>query len=147
MPDTPMDPTAMMPQTDPMQAQAAAPTDGMATPEQKQQLMDLLAKIRQQMSEVNAAQFVRSNAAQQKSQETLKEVFHELQAAGVDLTDPKSISQFLSNLREQSPDLAQLFEQVLNSLMGGGAEEQAPMDMPSDMGNMNNDQATQAAIG
>lgn len=112
--------------------QPAASADGMATPEQKQQLMDLIDQIRQNLSKLHATQFASTNQAQQQRADLLKSIFAELQSAGVDLRDPKSVSDFLAKLRQQSPDMADLFEQALSQLLGGAPDENANQN-PNEM--------------
>lgn len=109
-----------MPDTGGMPApQGMPPTEEFATPEQKQQLMDLIQQIRSQLGQLNALQFANTNKSQQQRNDILKEVFSDLQAAGVDLRDPQSVSDFIAKLRAQSPDLADLFEQSMSELLGG----------------------------
>lgn len=130
----PMDPSMMgaqpgMPPADPSQMGEA-----MASPEQKQQLMDLIDQIRSQLAELNAVQFANGNQSQQQKNDLLKQIYMELQAAGVDLTDPQSVSDFLAKLRAKSPDIAALFEQAMTQLLGG--EAPAPNDMQNPAGPM-----------
>lgn len=112
---------------------ASTPTGAqdMASPEQKQQLMDLIDQIRSQLGELNALQFAHTNQSLQQKNDLLKEVYSELQAAGVDLTDPQSVAQFIEQLKKKSPDLAQLFEQSMMSLLGAPQPASSP-----DMGSM-----------
>ena len=141
--------TGMPPMGDPS---SAGVPDSMATPEQKQQLISLIQEIRKQLGQFHAVQFVNTNKAEQKRNDLLKEVFSELQAAGVDLQDPQSVSDFIAKLRAQSPDLADLFEQAMNQLLTGQAAQTGaainqnqdpnmppPGPMPMDMNNGNPD--------
>lgn len=101
----------------------------MATPEQKQQLMDLIDATKGKLSEFNSHSFAVDNQMQGDTNDTLKQIFSVLQSAGVDLADPKSVSDFLSQLRSQNPQMSQMFEQALNQLLGGSEpQDQMPQD-------------------
>lgn len=116
---------------DPLQAQQGSPAKmpKMATPEQKQELMDLIENTKGKLGEFNSTSFAVDNQIKEDTSETLKQIFSILQSAGVDLTDPKSVSDFLTQLRSQNPQMSQLFEQALNQLLG---EEQQGIPPPSD---------------
>lgn len=105
----------------------------MATPEQKQQLLDLIEATRGKLGEFNATSFAVDNQIESGRNDALKQVFEALQSAGVDLTDPQSVSDFLMKLRTQNPQMSQMFEEALNQLLGGeGETPQAEMsqEMP-----------------
>lgn len=111
------------------QMQGAQPSEGkavkMATPEQKKQLMDMIEATKGKLGEFNSASFSVDNQMESSKNDALKEVFATLQAAGVDLTDPASVADFLSKLRIQNPQMSKIFEDALNSLLG---IEQSPSD-------------------
>lgn len=146
----PMDPTAGIPSgVPPMPSDVGGMTgatppgqEEMATPEQKQSLMDLIDQIRSQLSELHALSFAHSNQSLQQKNDLLKQVYAELQAAGVDLTDPRSVSQFIETLKKKSPDLAKLFEDSMSQLLGAeppqpdpGHGQMDPGMAPDDMQN------------
>lgn len=128
MPMPTNDPTMGMPSAMPPTGMPEAGPDEFATPEQKQQLMDLIQQIRSQLGQLNALQFANTNKSQQQRNDILKEVFSELQAAGVDLRDPQSVSDFIAKLRAQSPDLADLFEQSMGALLGEDPSSVSPQN-------------------
>lgn len=94
----------------------------MATPEQIQELKQILAAIQGKISEVNTSRFAQKNAGDVGRKEALREMFMLLQQAGVDLTNPQSVSEFLAAMRQKNPELAQTFEDILNQLLGGEGE-------------------------
>lgn len=111
----------------------------MATPEDRQRLLDMIAQMKERMGEFNATSFATQNQSEQHRMDMLKEVFSQLAAAGVDLTDPQSVAQFLDALRLNNPEMAQLFEEALNALLGeevmpaeetGGMAPIPPMPQP-----------------
>jgi hypothetical protein len=98
----------------------------MVTPEQRQQLMDLIEATKGKVSELNTALFSSQNASEQARSEALREVFAILQQAGVDLQDPQSVADFLAKIREVNPEVAQMLEESLEALLTG--EAPAPAD-------------------
>lgn len=131
---------------------ATGQSSPLASPDQKQQLLDLIGQIRAQLGQFHAIQFAGTNKAQQQRMDLLKEIFAELQSAGVDLQDPQSVSAFIAKLRAQSPDMADLFEQAMGQLLGGdpgqtsgqGQDQMMPPSgqMPMDMNNGTQDPTT-----
>lgn len=97
----------------------------MATPEQKQQLMDLIEATRGKVGDLNTALFQSENAADAARRGALKEVFTLLEAAGVDLNDPESVSNFLNNMKMEDPELAAQLEEAISGLLG---EEPQPTE-------------------
>ena len=89
------------------------------TEEQKQVLVDMISEIRSRMDDLKALQFASSNKTDTLRRSLLKQVFEKLQMAGVDLTDRSSVTDFLSNLRQESPELADMFEKSMDVLLGG----------------------------
>lgn len=102
----------------------------MASPEDRQRLLDMIAQMKEKMGKFNATSFASQNQSEQHRMDMLKEVFAQLAAAGVDLTDPESVSKFLDTLRLQNPDLAQLFEEAMDTLLG----QEEPVDGEAMMG-------------
>lgn len=105
----------------------------MATPEQKQQLLDLIEATRGKLGEFNATSFAVDNQIESSRNDALKQVFDALQSAGVDLTDPQSVSDFLMKLRIQNPQMSQMFEEALNQLLGepvGVSQVDTPQGIP-----------------
>lgn len=117
----------------PMDVQGAPPGipgsdqgNSMATDGQKQQLLDLISKIRAKMSHLDAASSMTAGAQDAQKKDLLKQLFISLQAAGVDITNPESVTKFIEELRAQSPDLAQIFEDAIDGLLGQDIMAQAP---------------------
>lgn len=121
-----MDPTQMpqMPVAMPSrgaQPQMPAGSDKMpkmASPEERQQLLDMIAQMKEKMGNFNAVSFASDNQSEQQRMDILKEVFSQLAAAGVDLTDPQSVNNFIEQLRIKNPEIAQMFEEALDALLG-----------------------------
>lgn len=109
----------------PIQPEGPVPPQGEDLPiteEQKQEMVDLISKIKEQVSHVNAIQFASKGQLDSYKSELLKKVFEELQGAGVDLTDRQSVSDFLTKLKQDSPELADMFEKSMEVLLGGNAD-------------------------
>lgn len=131
-----MDPNQIQPPAPPMMP-PEAPAEEMASPEQMQQLRDLIEASRGKLGEVNAMKFAGSNKEEQTRLDSLKQIFAALQSVGVDITNPEAIAQFLEKLRATNPDMASLFEQAMESLLGDSAmneapEVEAPMPAPAE---------------
>ncbi len=124
------------------QAPLGAPQQ-MASPEEMKQLTDLLGATKGKISELNSTGFVANNSGEAERQEGLKEVFAMLEQAGVDLRDPAAVGEFLEQLKSINPEMAQLLEEAIGSLLGEGTAPQesewsAPLPNPGDM-NINNE--------
>ena len=113
------------------------------TEEQKQVLVDMISEIRSRMDDLKALQFASDNKTDTLRRSLLKQVFEKLQMAGVDLTDRSSVADFLANLRQEAPELADMFEKSMDVLLGGQGETPSldeggiPQDAPP-QDNMNN---------
>ena len=105
--------------TEPMGVAQDVSSPAMATPEQRQQLLDLIGVIRQKLGDFNAVQFAGKNKTEQVRRDLLRQVFEILQTAGVDLNDRESVAAFLEKLRSQNPQLAEWLESSMNILLGG----------------------------
>ena len=104
-----------------------APAGEMATPEQRQQLVDMLEGIQKSMSELQTAKFRSANEREVARVETLKEILLMMRDAGADLNDPASVGEFLQKLRSVNPSMAEIFESSLDSLLGEEAGVDAEM--------------------
>lgn len=98
------------------------------TEQQKQELMKMIAAVQERLSKLNASRFAGSGKIDEVKQKLLQEVFQKLQMAGVDLTDQQSVAEFIERLRQRSPELAQMFEEAMNLLLGQGGGA-VPQDM------------------
>ena len=124
------------------------------TEEEKQKLLAIIKQIREKLGSLNATQFASNNKTEQIRRDLLKKVFEKLQVAGVDLTDNQSVSDFLLKLKEDNPELAGMFEQAMDVLLGGEAGESfsdpqdpnAMMDLNIPQGNNMNNEINQDEI-
>lgn len=103
------------------------PTPEMASPEQRQQLLDMIDDIRGKMNETNTAIMSSDNAVEEARLDALKEVFSILQGVGVDLTDPSSVSAFIDKVKSQT-GLGKLLENALTALLGDQPQPLSPTD-------------------
>lgn len=133
----------MDPLTMPDQANTMTPGMGMApgmtpgqqpiTDEQKQELQTLIDQIRGSLDGAQGATLSGATDDEDARRSALKEVFMAMKMAGVDLTNPESVAQFITKLKEMNPDLAALFEESVNELLGEQAmpaEEELPVEEP-----------------
>jgi hypothetical protein len=89
----------------------------MATPEQMQELRQLVAEIENKFHKTNMRDAQTSDIDFSMRQHLLTEVFDELRNAGVDLEDQESVANFLEKLKEVNPELEQAFEGAMAHLM------------------------------
>lgn len=127
---SPQMPTPGMPSVSDAMPGQGMPGQGMASEDQKRQLMDLIEATRSKIGETNAAHFAAKNSSEQARNDALKEVFSILQTSGVDLTDPASVSNFIEQVRAKNPELAQMLEEALNSLLGGDTSPAPSGEIP-----------------
>lgn len=113
----PADPSQMPPGMSPGQPTSADQTP--VTPEQKQDLLDMIKKVQAKLGAFHATNFASQNKLESIRSTILKQVFQKLQLAGVDLTSQDSVSAFLAKLQQESPELAQNFEKAMDALLGG----------------------------
>ncbi len=111
-----------MPVSDMGNMQSPVPDTGMgspmASPQQQQQLLDMIDATRGKLGELNAAHFAQQNSSEAERLGALKEVFSMLEQAGVNLNDPQSVGAFLDKIKQLNPQMFQLFESSLQSLLG-----------------------------
>ena len=153
MPEVPpIDPNQDLTQ-DPTQVAPEQTGDQPVSDEQKQVLLDMINEIRVKLGNVHAANFATKNKIEKLRSDLLKQVFEKLQLAGVDLTSNESVSNFLNNLQQVSPQIAANFEKAMDLLLGGDGMQGAPQDPTQSMdlsvppeNNMNNENQNGAPI-
>jgi hypothetical protein len=140
MPQQPMQP--------PMEASGGVmpPASGgePVTDQEKQALIDIIAKIKAKLGDLTAYSFAAGNKSDRTRRDLLRQVFEKMQLAGVDLTDQQSVADFITRLRESNPELADMFEKSMEVLLGGNPVESGVSQDPTAIGqemspqNMNN---------
>lgn len=113
-----------MPEGMPIDPMQVPPQEGMGddqpvSEEQKQALIELINQLRQKIGSFNAMDFASKNKIEQMRSDILQQVFEKLQLAGVDLSSTESVREFIDKLRQDSPELAEMFEQAMDALLGG----------------------------
>lgn len=116
-----------MPPTPPGIPGADASQPQPLSPQEKSDLLNMIAEIKAKLGSLNATRFASSNANDKLRQQLLQEVFQKLQMAGVDLTSPDSVKAFIQNLQQNNPELAANFEKAMAVLLGQpGAQAPTP---------------------
>lgn len=103
----------------------------MASPEQKAELLKMVDGIEAKLGEFNAARFAGENRAKTSKADALRMVINALRDAGVDITNQQAVGDFIGKLRERNPDLADLFEECVSTLLG--EDPATPNDMEMDL--------------
>lgn len=102
-----------------------------ATPEQKQELLQMIGQIRGKLQNFHAVSFAGQNKVERNRREQLREALGALQQAGVNLQDRGSVSKFLQKLRTTNPTLGNQVEKALDTLLSSnsGGTFNAPKNM------------------
>ena len=98
--------------------------------EQKQELITMINQIREKLKRLSVLKFASENKKDEMRRAMLRQVFEKLQLTGVDLSDRQSVSDFLNNLKQDNPELATMFEQSMDALLGSD-------DYQNNMNNIN----------
>lgn len=128
---SPLNPQAPRAETTPMPGQplqsqgmptgqdpASMPGQEFASPEERQQLVDLLEATRGKMSSIRTTEFAGANSKDAAKLDALRELFSMMQSAGVDLTSAESVNVFLEKIKGANPNMAEDFEDALDALLG-----------------------------
>lgn len=102
--------------------EATDPSQQPVTQEERQVLLDLIQKIRDNLSNLKARDFAANGKLETIRRNLLHQVFDKMQMAGIDLNDRQSVSDFIENLRQQDPTLADQFEKAMEALLGAPPE-------------------------
>jgi len=120
-------PVEGMPQVLP---QGGMPGDQPISEEQRQALLEMIKKVKGQISSFNATKFASGNKTEELRNKLLQQVFEKLQRAGVDLSSQESVSAFIMKLQQDNPELAAMFEKAMDTLLG--TPEGGSMETPQD---------------
>ncbi len=93
-------------------------TQQMASPEERQRLLDMIEEINGNLHTLEAQGFAGKHQLDKTRADLLQEVFQKLQLAGVDLNDRASVAAFIGELKKNAPLLATQFEEAMGVLLG-----------------------------
>lgn len=125
------DPNAMAQTAPPAAAAPVGPE--LASPQQVQELQDLLSKVKNAQSSLVTQKLIKRNETNMMQKQLMNSLFGLMQTAGVDPANPESVKAFLTKLSQQSPDLVEIFQQAFSDLSGGplgGSTPPAPQSNP-----------------
>lgn len=111
-------------------AQPEAPGQEFISPEERQQLQELLDATKEKMGELQTAKFASGNAREAAKLDALKEVFQMMREAGVDLSSQESVADFIDRMKAANPTMAADFEAALDALIGVEPEPAPTQGMP-----------------
>ena len=99
------------------------------TEEQRAKIEELVKSIEAKYQGLNSMKFIADNKNQSDKIELLKAVFGMLEQAGVDPNDEASVNAFMEELKNDSPDLYELFVETMDSVLGDGqnTSDQGPL--------------------
>lgn len=118
MPDFPMPPMPGAPE-------AQTPV----TDEQSEALLRRIQDFNDSANQFQTQQTMNQQETEAMKQEAAAQALQILKDAGVNPADPRSIAEYLQQLEEQEPDMAQLVKQALYGIFGGGPQT-APEPLP-----------------
>ena len=95
---------------------------------------------------LNSKRLLNKNLIKEKKADLIRSMFGIMEEAGVDLSNMESIGQFVSQLEQQDPDLAAMFEMAFTGLVGEEAEEAQNLKEAPEAGMMNNFKNLQKGI-
>ena len=104
----------------------------------RQDLLKMVDLIKQKHASFEAMKFAADNKSDIARRGVLKDVFDKLQMSGVDLTNRTSVSNFISKLRQDNPEMADRFESAMEALLG--SETGGPV--PPNMNNKNTNETS-----
>lgn len=93
-----------------------------ATPEEVQELRDLLSDIEEQYEGMRETLLRGDEEADVVRRELVKEIFQVMGEMGVDLNNIEEVREFLDDLQEINPELYELFIMVFNIILEDGSE-------------------------
>lgn len=111
---------------------------GELTQEQmRSNLEELMGRIESKYQDFNSERFSSDNQIQDQKNQSLRDLFSYLRSVGVDPSNVEEVRAFLDKMKEQTPELAQQFEQALQILLG---EEISPEQNSVEEPNPNEEQ-------
>ena len=107
-------------------------------------LQDLMSKVEAKYQDFNSAKLTVGNQTEEQKNETLRQLFDMLQAAGIDPNSPEEVQAFLDRVKQADPEMFQRLETALASILGEddasmveGPAEEAVEPVAPEMGDMN----------
>lgn len=108
---------------DPTMAWAPAPTGDKASPEDFASFIDEMDSIDRKVNKMSEDVSMSDEDLQSFKEDLIKDVLFQMESLGVDLSDPESIGEFLSELESRSPDLFDYVSYVFSMI-----EDQSELD-------------------
>lgn len=96
----------------------------MTSGEMKSELVRSFEELQSRNDDLNDQEMLNKNNIKEIRTKTIQSLFSLLEDFGVDASNLESINAFLSKLREQSPDLAEIFEIAFTDLTSEVENEQ-----------------------
>lgn len=118
------DPNAM-----PQASQVPPAGPELATPEQIQELHNLMDQVKNAQASLTTSKLIKKNETSKLQKQLMQSLFTLMQGAGVD-PNPESIKMFLGNMEQQHPDLLELFIKAFSNLSGGPLQGMMPEQSP-----------------
>lgn len=134
----------MSPSAPPTPTPVGAGTVPMANPglsqeQMKANLADLFSRVQGKYQQFNSQKFVSGNKVDSQKRDVLKAVFKMMSDAGIDPSNVRQVNQFLASLKQKSPELYQLFEMSIDSLLGQQSQSGSGTSPSSNMNIQNNE--------
>jgi hypothetical protein len=119
-----------------MQAPQGMPMGNIQTPapaDAKEKLKEMMSAVDQKMMGLTEKVSEGEQISEEQKMEVLSYLFEMLQDRGIDPGDQEAVSAFLEELKQINPDLFNIFESIIDSVLGEemdemGDEEAIPPD-------------------
>jgi len=96
--------------------------DEAASNNMRQQLQNKFADIQSRRNNFESVRVKNEDAFMDSKNKILRDFFKTMMRYGIDVQDTDSISAFLEKVRQNDRDLADLFEEILNNLLGAESD-------------------------
>ena len=99
----------------------------MATPEEMADLQQFLLEIEKKLERINSIMQTTNQYDSQDRQKLLNLFLEKLSSLGIDLNDPKAVSDYLQYVKGQDPELEAMIEDILNHFMEDPMQPKKPV--------------------
>ncbi len=110
----------------------AQPEAAMSQEDMRANLENMFSKVKGQIDSASGMRFAANTKFESKKKDVVRAVFDQMVEMGVDPSNMDSVQKFMEKLKTDNPDLYELFESSLESLLGGSTDGEAQSGMPEE---------------
>jgi len=101
----------------------------------KKTIEALMDKVTSKYWELNSIKFSTSNQNAAQKNDILKTVFEAMKTAGIDPSDWAAVNQFMAQLEQENPDLFELFNEAMDTLLWPDPNSEQSVDLQQSQDN------------